>query len=156
MSDGRYYQRRINQKLAFAKQALSADSEAGIEAALWHLSIAYKAWLAEIANDSQHPLNAVDTSSAKVIADACDKYIPAALAECVQLETNPDSWLAQLLIGTEAAYSLINMPPKKQLPGMIAFSAADTASLPTAAKVLGITNQLAQMIERYREAMQEY
>lgn len=156
MSDSRYYQRRINQKIAYARQLAHDAGEAALEAAVWHLSVAYKAWLAEIVHDKHHPLPSRDMSCAVAIADTCDKHIPAALAECVQLEINTESWLTQLQAFNDAANSLINTPPKKVLAGMIALSDASDVVLPSTENVIALINQLEQMIERYREAMQEY
>lgn len=154
MNDSRLYQRRINQKLAYARHLLHDTSEAAREAALWHLSLAYQAWLAEISADPHQPLPFSPEASATALAEAAE-FVPAALAECVQLEQSHSSWLAQLLRHADAAASLINTPPKPAGAGMISLSDAESV-LPDVAAINTLAAQLAAMIERYREAMLEY
>lgn len=157
MIDARYLQRRISQKFLYAKQLLAlGESEAVREAVSSHLHIAYKAWLIEICHDRHHPLG-VEGDSAIDIAKLTDVHVPAVLAECVQLEQNPESWLSVLLSSAEAASDIINKPPARALPGQIALNTVTTGPrLATVDELITAVTAFQQFLDRYRESMQEF
>lgn len=153
--DSRYLQRRISQKFIYAKQLLAmADNEAIRESVSLHLGVAYRAWLLEIAHDRHHPL-ATEADTAVAMAQQTDVHIPAVLAECVQLEQNPESWLSVLLASEQAAKDLINKPPARALPGQIALVAAEANVLANTEQLQACLKAFQAFVDRYRESMQE-
>ncbi len=156
MIDSRYYQRRIQQKLMFAQQLINANqSTAFVEAAVMHLSIAYKAWLKEICSDKHHPLKDAIGVTATELANTSSVHIPSALSECVQLESN-DTWLASLLQAIALSSSEINKPPVKIAAGLIPLNQSPEPVLPTAQEVGRMIIEFEALVSRYREAMQEF
>lgn len=158
MIDARYLQRRISQKLLFAKQLLNlGETEAIREAVASHLAVAYSAWLAEIVNDRHHPLNDAEGETAQQMAATTSQHIPAVLAECVELEKRNDSWVSLVLASSKIAQDIVNKPPPRVRPGQIALSVVDTG--PTLASHEQLCDALAQfesVLDRYRESMQEF
>lgn len=158
MIDARYLQRRISQKLLFAKQLLSVgDKEAVRESVASHLAVAYSAWLAEIVNDRHHPLDDAEGETAQQLAESTSRHIPAVLAECVELEKRPDSWVSLVLASADIAMDIVNKPPPRVRPGQIALNVVGSG--PVLASYDQLCDALLQfetVLDRYRESMQEF
>lgn len=155
-------QQRVAQKLSYANWHLQwmdrhtapGQSESLLESAILHGVGAYRAFLAEIAQD-EHLL--ADPRRAQVgcavhLSGAYGEFLPPALAECVNLEAQP-GWLSDLLRWSASLEAGVAV--SRAAPTHVIAAAADGA-VATRAGVARALEQLEALIERLRGDMLEY
>jgi hypothetical protein len=161
----REQQRRVSQKMAYARwhlewsqQQVANDQQrlALLESACWHTLGAYRAFLGEIAADVHKLVDQdhADTVSAVSLSQAYSDYLPAALAECANLE-GQQGWLRQLLCWSES----INRGDAVIAPQAAAnvISSSDDSPLQLdSSSLLQVLDRLDALIERLRGDMLEF
>lgn len=159
-------QRRVNQKLSYARwhvawvDQVARDGQqraALLESAVWHALGAYRCFLGEIAADvhvtPDQPL--IDTVSAVNLAKAYSDYLPAALAECANLE-GQSGWLQDLLRWADYSARTDEEPVAPTAGLDVISSSAGASTQPVIGEVTHCLEQLEQLIERLRDDMLEY
>lgn len=160
--------RRVNQKLAYAGWALHDAGaggsgspparEAAVEAVIFHLVGAYRAFLAEIISDEhvRRPAKAVPADSAVVTASGWPDYLPPALAELVSLEQS-GAWPAQLLGAWQWACRRAEAPSPSAGGDVIALvSVSGSSAVPSLGDCRRWFEALQALVERLRDDMQEW
>lgn len=156
-------QRRVGQKIAYARWHLAwsedlagnaQQREALLESALWHAIGAYQAFLAEMAADEHMPPGQplATPLDAVSLGAAYPEYLPAALAECTNLETQP-GWLQDLLQWADYAQRGAAEPKPGVPSGLISLSRADMPGQVDLGRTL---DELEKLIDRLRGDMLEY
>ena len=157
-------QRRVGQKLAYARwhlewcQQLAANEQqraALLESACWHALGAYRAFLCEIAADV-HKLvdqDVVDIVDAVGLSRAYSDYLPAALAECANIE-GQQGWLRQLFFWIESI-SRGDAVIAPQAGAHIIAVGSDSPQNLVSASLSQSLDQLEVLIERLRGDMLE-
>lgn len=158
----RELQRKVSQKLASARWHLAFSLEEGrsapqkaalLESTVWHAVNAYRSFLAEIATDEHMPvlLHAQLPRDAASLSASYADYLPAALAECANLE-GQDSWLRRLLdyaTTVEAVSAVAGAPSTGSMIGR-------SGGMPDCDQLREFLEQLDTLIERLRGDMLEF
>ncbi len=160
----RAYQRRVNQKLAFARWHLEWSGDwpgrsqqrlALLESAVLHAVAAYRCFLSEIATDEHLlPNPAEQYHSAVSLVAAYSDYSPAAVRECANLESR-NGWLSMLLQWAEAVARLGDEAPAPVSPDLISSSGRESP-VPDYDALDHCLAELEGLIERLRGDMLEY
>lgn len=157
-------QRRVNQKLSFARWHLEwseqlASSEAQylalMESTVFHIVGAYRSFLAEIVADQHHEAVAtaeVMSHTAVGLSAAYSDYLPPALAECLNLEQRT-GWLSELLCWYGWAQCV--EAPWQRPVSVDLITAARPEAAPDSGALHHCLAQLESLIERLRSQMQE-
>ncbi len=160
----RAYQRRVNQKLAFARWHLewarqwptpAQQQLALLESAVLHAVAAYRCFLSELATDEHLLPGASETypDAAALAAAYCD-YSPAAVRECANLEAQA-GWLSKLLHWAEAVARPHDEVPALESRDLIS-SSSRTARAPDCDGLDYCLVELEQLVDRLRGDMLEY
>ena len=158
-------QRRVGQKLAYARWHLAWSEQwadngqqraALLESAIWHAVGAYRAFLGEIAADVHMAVDQhlVDTGSADSLSRAYRDYLPAALAECAELEGR-SGWLQDLLRWSELASRSVEEPGPATGLDVISTSGSSALVLPDNSGLGQCIDRLEALIDRLRGDMLE-
>jgi hypothetical protein len=127
-----------------------------LESAIWHAVGAYRAFLGEIASDVYMAVDPdlVDTVSAASLRGAYCDYLPAALAECTELEGRA-GWLQDLLCWSELASRSVEEPGSATGLDVISTSASSAQALPEYPRMVQCLDHLEALIDRLRGDMLE-
>lgn len=160
----REQQRRVVQKLAYARWHLAwcetaANSrpqvDALLESSIIHAVDAYRAFLAEVLQDT-HIVGLVSAGSFANAADLvalCKDYVPPSLGECHGLEQQ-DGWLRQLLDWHQACQRTSEGLANPQSSQLVVSASAEQPPTPEA--VGNCIAELDALIDRLRGDMLEY
>lgn len=161
----REQQRRVSQKMAYAHWHLDWSRQLAIneqqrlallESACWHALGAYRAFLGEIAADVHKHVDQspADTVNAVSLSRAYSDYLPAALAECANLEGR-QGWLRQLLCWSQSIDRGDAMIAPQRASDIIS-SSDDSPLQLDSSSMSQVLDQLDALIERLRGDMLEF